>query len=296
MFVLKIENNKSDLIQLTQDESKYQILKVDGLNPPTADIYTSDITGYDGARYKSAKLSMRNIVITIRINGDVEENRLNLYTYFRIKQWCKIYYTNESRDVYTEGYIETIECNNFSKGEQMQISIVCPFPYWKGLKEIYNDISKYYSLFEFPFSFGAKNATEIKSDEITDEAIEFSRFDENRIAGIINNGENETGLIFRLVAKKIVVNPIIRNIDNGKFMKLDYTMQKGDIIIISTVKGDKYIRLYRVLTETNILKYLTLDSDWLMLDIGINRFFYEAESGENDLYIYTETNILYEGV
>lgn len=296
MFILKIENNKNEVLQLTQNESKYQILNVGGLNPPTANIYTSDIAGYDGAKYKFSKLEMRNIVITVKINGNVEENRLNLYRYFRVKQWCKIYYKNESRDVYTEGYVETIECDNFTAKEQAQISIVCPFPYWKSLEEIQHDISKYYSLFEFPFSFGAKYATETIPNNETDEAIEFSRFDENRLYKIVNTGESETGLIFRLVAKNEVVNPVIRNIDSEKFMKLNYTMQKGDVILISTVKGDKYIYLYQALNSFNILKYLTLESEWITLDIGANRIFYEADSGEDDLYIYTQMNTLYEGV
>ncbi len=296
MFILKIENNKNEVLQLTQNESKYQILSVGGLNPPTANIYTTDIAGYDGAKYKSSKLEMRNIVITVKINGNVEENRLHLYRYFRVKQWCRIYYRNESRDVYTEGYVETIECDNFTANEQAQISIVCPFPYWKSLEEIQYDISKHYSLFEFPFSFGAKYATETIPDNETDETIEFSRFDENILYKIVNTGESETGLIFRLVAKNEVVNPVIRNIDSGKFMKLNYTMQKDDIILISTIKGDKYIHLYQALNEFNILKYLTLESEWITLDIGINRLFYEADSGEDDLYIYTQMNTLYEGV
>lgn len=296
MFILKIENKKGDVLRLTQNEGNYQILDIDGLSPSSASIYTNDIAGYDGARYKSSRLEMRNIVITVKINGDVEANRIALYTIFKTKQWCKIYYSNDTRDVYAEGYVETIECNNFTIAEEMQISIVCPFPYWKDLQIIYNDISKYFALFEFPFSFGAKEATETTPDDETDRAMEFSRFDEYRQAGIVNTGESETGLIFTLIATDTVVNPKIWNLDTAKYMELDCTLLKGDTVVISTVRGDKYIRLYRDLVEINALKYLTLDSEWILLETGTNRLYYEAESGEEYLYIYTEMNTLYEGV
>ena len=165
----------------------------------------------------------------------------------------------------------------------MQISIICPFPYFKAVGEIAIDISKSRSLFEFPFA-------------IDEEGIEFSSFDENRIVNVIYSGDVESGCIFKLTATGTVVNPSILKVDTGERLTLDMTLEDGDEIEISTNKGGKYVRLIQGTTVSNAVKYLAPESEWLTLDLGINRFFYEAESGEKDLYIKVITNSLFEGV
>ena len=100
MFTLKIENIKNNILELTQNENKYQVLSVKGLNPPNAQINRSTVAGLDGSKFNSSKLEERNIVITLKLNGEIETNRIDLYKFFNTKQWCKIYYKNESRDVY----------------------------------------------------------------------------------------------------------------------------------------------------------------------------------------------------
>lgn len=283
MFVLRIENTKGDILRLSQNEGNYQVIGVEGLTPPESEIYTAEIAGLDGSKYKSSRLEMRNIVVTVKINGDIEANRLALYKVFKIKQYCKIYYTTESRAVYAEGYVETMESDFFSNAQQMQISIVCPFPYFKSASEIVNDISKRTALFEFPFS-------------IDEYGIEFSTLDENRIASVIYSGDVESGCTFKLVAEGTIVNPSILNVDTGERLTLDMTLEDGDIVLINTNKGSKSVKLIQQIFESNIVKYLTPDSKWLTLEIGENRFFYDAESGENELYLYVIMNTLYEGV
>ena len=152
MFTCKIENSDGAVYVLTGDEPVYQVIKIEGLNPPKAQINTTTIVGLDGAMFNSSKLESRNIVLTIRINGDVETNRQNLYQYFRTKEACTFYYTNQNRDVYIQGYVESVVCDLFSKSELAQISIICPSPYFKSLDEIVSDISNSLALFTFPFS------------------------------------------------------------------------------------------------------------------------------------------------
>lgn len=38
MYTLKIENSKGDTVELTNQEANYQIVKIEGLNPPNATI------------------------------------------------------------------------------------------------------------------------------------------------------------------------------------------------------------------------------------------------------------------
>ena len=152
MYTAKIENSSGEVLTLTGIEPVYQVIDIKGLNPPHAQINTSTIVGLDGAVFNSSKLNTRNLVLTIKINGDIEANRQQLYNYFRTKEKCTFYYSNNSLNVSIEGYVESLECGLFTKSEQAQISIICPYPYFKSIDEVIQDSSNVIPAFSFPFS------------------------------------------------------------------------------------------------------------------------------------------------
>ena len=151
MYNAKIQNKNGQILVLTQKEQIYQLISIEGLNPPNGTINTTVIVGMDGALYNSSKLETREIVIILKINGETEQNRLALYSYFRTKEWCRFYYSNESRSVYIDGYVTNVECSLFDQEEIAQITIICPAPYFSDITEIIDDISSTVSLFTFPF-------------------------------------------------------------------------------------------------------------------------------------------------
>lgn len=285
MFTLKIENIKNTILELTQNEDKYQVLSVKGLNPPNAQINRSTVAGLDGSKFNSSKLEERNIVITLKLNGDIETNRINLYNYFNTKQWCKIYYKNESRDVYIEGYVETCECDLFTNNEIMQISIICPNPYFKGMEEIVDDISKSIAAFEFPFA-------------IDSTGIEFSRIDNSKITNVYNNSESETGVIIVIDVLNNCDKIQIKNVSTGETFTLNYNFLEDDKITIDTNKGSKSISLLRNAQTINLFSGLTSDSTFFQLSIGDNYFSYLVDNGTNDdaIHIVFKHYTLYGGV
>jgi len=284
MFTLTVENPRGETLRLTQDESNYQIASIDGLNPPKANINTTQIAGMDGGRFKSSYVNMRNVVLMVAINGDVEQNRLRLYNFFGAGKWCKLYYKNDSRNVYCEGYCETIDGSLFAIKQQIQISIICPDPYFKSLAEIESDISKVFANFEFPFA-------------IDESGKEFSIIDEYREAEVYNPGEIACGAIIRMSAKADgIVNPIIRNVSTGEFLGLELTLNHGDVLEINTNKGQKAITQYINDVPQNAINALMKDSTWFQLEPGLNRYYYEADANETYLRIEFLHNILYEGV
>ena len=97
MFSLEVENKQGTKLKLTQNESNYQVTKIEGLTPPKAKIVTTTVANMDGEKFKSSKLEARNLVLTIKLNGDVEANRLALYDFFENGQYCKIYYSNKNK-------------------------------------------------------------------------------------------------------------------------------------------------------------------------------------------------------
>lgn len=284
MFTLTVENANGNKLTLTQNESVYQVVSVTGLNPPKATLYTNQIAGMDGAKFKSSKLATRNIVITVKPNGDVEANRQNLYRYFQGGKWCKIFYKNANRDVYAEGYVETIDGGLFTNDERLQISIVCPNPYWKSIQEIFDDISKVFAMFEFPFA-------------IEKPGIPFSEFDLYREAEVVNRSEIECGMVITLTAGADgIANPKIYDADTGEFIKLDLTMNQGDTVIINTNQGEKSVKKIVDGIVTNAINSFGLNSTWLKLKIGVNHFTYAADANEAFLNVGFDYHILYEGV
>lgn len=270
MYEAKIENKSGEVMLLTGKEDRWQVLSITGLNPTPAQINTATAAGMDGALFNSSRLNVKNIVITIRLNGDVERNRLELYEYFRSGEWCRFYYSNDSRAVYIDGYVETVECNHFSESETMQISILCPRSYFSALTEIVTDISNTVKLFQFPFSINVG------------EPIPFSLYLENRITNIYNASGGEIGMIITITVKSAINSIVIKNTLTGAEFGLTYAFAAADVITINTNDGSKSVSLLRDGSEVNLFPALVDGSDFLQLAAGSNTFGYLADGGASD--------------
>ena len=271
LFSASIENSTGNVLKLTGKEPVYQVIDIQGLNPPAAQINTSTIVGLDGAVFNSSKLQTRNLVLTVKINGDVERNRLNLYSYFRTKEWCRFYYSNGSLDVSIEGYVDTVECNLFTNAEIAQISIVCPYPYFRSIYEVSQDFSNVLKKFVFPFSINI------------DEPVVISEIDDSGIVKIFNSSEAETGFVMYVNFLDSASSLEIINTFTGDDFKVTYSFLENDSMIIDTNKGRKSINLIRSGAVTNLFSALQTGSIFLQLLPGINTFNYKVSgSVENN--------------
>lgn len=282
MFTLKIENKRGEQFTLSGSPD-YTILGIDGIASSSATINTSNTGLRDGADFNSSRANMRNIVLTVGINHPVEINRLRLYQYFKSKQYCRIYFKNGMRNVYIEGYVESLENNLFSQRQTVQISIVCPRPYFKALTAVYSDVSRIVSAFSFPFSIEA-------------EGIEFSYIQKDYIATVNNKGDVDCGIIAVITATGEVVNPIIYSSETGGSFGVKVTMEATDQLIINTNDGEKSVKFIHNGVEYNYINYIMANPEWFTLSAGDNVFSYDAESGIDYLNIYFEHRAFYEGV
>lgn len=271
MYTAKIENSNGQVLTLTQNESDYQVVSITGLNPPPAQINMTNIAGIDGSKFNSAKLDTRNIVIMLKLNGDVEGNRLALYQMFRTKEECRFYYSNGRRDVSIPGYVETVECDLFTNAEIMQVSIICMYPYFRDVHENWIEISDGATAgFHFPFSINVGSP------------IPFSIYNIDGETNVENTAEAETGAIIRVDVKDPVRTIEIRNTGNNEFFKLEHDFQRADTILINTHKGEKSITLVRNGIASNVFTALKLGSTFFQLNVGNNFFTYFANGVQND--------------
>lgn len=168
-------------------------------------------------------------------------------------------FANSVKSLATTFGLLKVSCDIFSAREAAQISIICPQPYFRAVNDLVSYFSDTEALFEFPFS-------------IDKNGIEISRIERNIRKSIINTGETETGIIIQLYATGEVVNPIIYDVDEKTYLKLNYTMQQDDEIVINTNTGQKEIKLIRAGVETNIMGHLSPGSTWLQVEQGDNYF------------------------
>ena len=285
MYSAKVENKDGEVFLLTGDETRYQVLSIVGLNPTNAQVNTVSTAGLDGARYNSSKLKTKNIVITLKINGAVEQNRIFLYNYFRTKEWCRFYYSNDTRDVYIDGYVESVEVGIFSKKETMQISIICPSSCFSAVHEIITDISHTISLFEFPFAIDS------------DAPIPFSEYVDDRITTIFNDSESEAGVVINVYFGDAESAITIRNTTTGETFGVTYEFLVGDILTIDTIKGQKNVYLTRAGEKISMFPEMVRGSVFFQLVPGVNTFGFIAEGEEDkDIRITFSYRAQYRGV
>lgn len=126
MYRIAIENASGNKLELT--ENKDYIVTASGLSPAEANIVTASVANMPGEKYVSSKKQKRNIVLTIYPQGDIETSRINLYKYISTDAWIRVYFENDTRNVYIDGYVESFETDLFARTQAAQVSILCPSP------------------------------------------------------------------------------------------------------------------------------------------------------------------------
>jgi Phage tail protein len=128
--------------QDTAETDLIQVTNIDGLDPVTASVNTSPLGSVDGTSYVGSSVPSRNIVMTLHPNPDwdtwtYENLRKLLYSYFMPKRRVKLVFLSDDRvPVQIEGYVESVQANLFSKSPEVQVSIICPDPYFTSVDPI----------------------------------------------------------------------------------------------------------------------------------------------------------------
>lgn len=281
------------------DQSGLLITNIEGIGPGQAVINTTEVATFDGSMYNSSRMYEKNIVLTIRLGVtggvDVETARHMSYKYFPIKKLVSLTFVTDNKVSTIDGYVESNVPKIFTDGEECQISIICPNPYFKSEYVNFEEFASVIPTFEFPFSNESLDERELEISVI--QLI----FEKN----IVYPGEADVGMIIQLHAIGTVRNVTLHNIVTGEKMTLNTDriaetvgkgFIKGDTITICTIKGEKSITLTREGETKSILNVLDKDADWFQLTRGNNIFQYEVEEGIEALQVSIFNQILYEGV
>ena len=257
----------TDATELTLDDAGreetdlIQIRNIDGLDPVKATVNTSPFGSVDGVAYTGSDVADRNIVLTLHPNPDwkdwtFEKLRRLLYSYFMPKlQTQLIFYSDDIPPVEIFGIVEDASINPFASDLEMQVSIICPDPY-----------------------FTAVDSTVITGNATRDNSTPVS---------IEYNGSIATGFNVQL-NRDADPAPTTIGVQVGdpgvSYFNVAATVDASNYFEANSLTGNKYVRNVNRTTGViaNLLSKISQGSTWPILQPGTNKFSMITDKGSQD--------------
>lgn len=293
---------ESLIMELAHPEKSGIIVEsIEGIGSGSADINTTELATADGSLFNSARVTERNIVMNLIFSNEsldkesIEEIRHKTYKFFPLKKKLSLIFETDARRCLIDGYVESNEADVFSNKEGCEISIICPNPYFSSINSTKVLFYGVEPLFEFPFS----------NKSLNEKKLEFGEIRRYTDQNIVYEGDTETGIVVKMHALGPVGDVSIYKISTRESIKLyankleamtGSALDKGDELVVSTVRPSPYVRLFRAGKIINVLNMLDKKSSWIQLTKGDNVFAYSAGESLNNLEFNIEYNSLYEGI
>ena len=264
---------------------------VDGIAGVTNVVYSTNSMGQHGDTYVGQRIEARDIDIVGHINTRDKQQAYELR-----RRLLKIFNPELNGMLTYEfgGFKRVINCRLHGEPKlprkkvliEFTIPLDCLNPSWREEHEQKEDIASWVAAWEFPCEIEQDNA----------QSMIFGYRAESVIVNCYNEGDVSTGMRIRFTALGTITNPILLNVDTNEFIKLNVTMQTGDVIEVNTKYGSKGATLIRDGKKTDYFRYVDVDSTFMQLAIGDNNFRYDAESGVNSMEVSIFYNKEYLGV
>ena len=251
---------------------------VSGLSDMSNTIYSSSSMGQHGDTYVGERIEPRDIEIDGKIkSGDKDEQirlRRALTKVLNPELDGTLYYVygDYVRKI-TAKAKSTPRFSHPNLAQEFSIVFRCLDPFWRDETEIREEVATWIGDWEWP--------VEINDEE----GFEFEHHEESLLVDVYNDGHVATGMRIVFKALGALENPQLFNINTREYIKVNYSMQAGDVITVDTTYGNKRITLERNGVETNIYRYMDGDSTFLQLDIGDNVFRYDADENLANLEV-----------
>jgi hypothetical protein len=235
-----------------------QIRNIDGLDPVKGTVNTAGFGSVDGASFTGTSVLTRNIVLTLKPNPDwdtwtYEKLRRLLYSYFMPKLVVRlVFYSDDMIPVEIYGVVEDVIINMFSKEPELQVSIVCPDPYFTALEPtIITGISGATAEIDYPGNVEAGMIVRI-----------------THVSGAPNNLDIQMG------DPKISLFGVTATVDSSNYFEM------------SSVPMRKYVQTVNIgdgVIENKLSNIRVQEGDlWPILQPGINEFKVISDDGLQD--------------
>lgn len=238
-----------------------QIRAIAGLDPVKATVNTSPFGSVDGVAYIGSNVTYRNPVLTLHPNPDwnnwsYESLRRLLYRYFMPKLETRlVFYSDDMPTVEIYGYVEDATVNQFSKDPEIQVSIICPDPYF----------------------------TAVTPTIVTGQ----SDRDNTSPAVIQYNGDIATGINVEVTR---VSDPAPTSVGiqigdpSASYFNAAASVDSATYFAMNSIPGNKFVQTVSLTSgvTTNLLSKIQEGSDWPILQPGQNNFSVITDKGVQD--------------
>ena len=275
---LKYIGVNGNVINLFQNKW-FCLTHADGLTSVSSSIASSTTPGMDGDKINNIQTQPRGIVLDfeIRRGVSVEDAKRYILRTIKPKQRGTLRLAQGDRVIEIENVVESIEMPRFGEGVTMQVSLYCSEPYWHDAENVLIEISRV---------IGKHYFTNYENDMLyfPVSGIPLGVYDLNMTRTYTNDGDVDCGMIIHIIALGSVINPVIYKTD-GSYIGVIDTMEKGDEIIVNTIRGSKAITK----NGTNILSKIKSGSTFLQLAVGDNQLTIDSDGGtEGNVYFMLE--------
>lgn len=227
-----------------------------------------------GVSYIGTSVNQRsiNLVIAFKDGADLITRKQQLYNIFPLKDHGTLFYYESDIERKINYYVENVNLVRKANYVYATINLLCPSPYFMDSTETIATLQNWDKLLTFPL-------------EIPDgTGIQFGSKNESTSIEIENNSHIPYGLTITFMANDEVVNPSLKNVKTNEIMKLNYTLELGEQIIVTTYNNDKTItHIDSNGNETNITNTLVFGTKFLQAPNGSNKFVTDADSGVSNL-------------
>lgn len=257
----------------------FHLAGLDGLTRTDVSVAASTIPAMDGDSINNQQAQPRNLVLYLEVKQgkNVEDAKRYVMSFVKPKLPGKILWKQKERDIEIAGTVQAVDMPRFTNKCIMQISLYCSSPYWADVDYLITEISNIIDMHYFPVQDGGLHFEE--------EGSPFGAYEQNRVKTFTNTGDVASGMRITIQALNTVTNPILYDLVSGKFIGIMDTLDAGDVVVISTYKGNKTITK----NGANIINKIKRGSTFLQLEVGDNEFKIDSDDEDKENMYFTLT-------
>lgn len=197
--------------------------------------------------------------------------------FFNAKHSFTMRIFNRQIDFKIESFRFEEKVPNLYEQKAIRILATAYNPYWRDVDNFGQNLAAVIPLFGFPWAATIDDGF----------AMGYRIFNQTTI--FENDGDTEVGFVLKVNFTGTVNNFKFENLVTGQYILVTGVFLNGYTLEISTVKGDKYVKVNGVSAVDRVDKASTL----FLLDIGSNRLMYDATLGLTNCEVFLYYSPLY---
>ena len=244
----------------------YLINKPSGIDTLSISLAQAKGINQTGATIQSTNIQPRPVTITGYFVGDMQpEKKEKLISVIRPDLGGKLYADDFYLNVWPTA-TPTIEAKTHSA--RFQLSLLAAYPYWCKDDSAETILSGIEKLFKFPWNLSR--------------SYQFGKFMDTKFINVYNGGQVPVPYTATFTARGEVVNPMITNATNGKFLLIKKTLVSGERLVVQITHDRTYVTSN---IDGDCRGALSLSSNMFELGVGDNVLKPEAESGLSNMQV-----------